>query len=210
MTIIYVGKSGRLNTILHDIISKEISLNIKSAKDYSILDYNSYIIYAGRYLSQSKIDISNISEKFLYLSTFCPNDYYDVYQRQKTKDSVCVSYSGGNVVYIPFIREFLPEKLKERISDKKTGYTVYITTVNDVAKYIINFGVENHHLKVDKLNIKLDFNDKICVKLFSYLYKKSQDKSNLVLNFIKASEKIIQKIFFCLPISCVFIKSDYL
>ncbi|EMQ4857682.1 hypothetical protein ABM016_17440 [Morganella morganii] len=210
MNINYLGKRGKLNEKLQKFLieNKNINLNIISACNFDKMESNKFTIYAARFLYQTKIPTDSINNKFIYLSTLSSNIYNDLYQKRKEIDSNKVLENGGKVIYIPFINEVMPSYIKTRVVSYNTEYYIYVTSIEKISDTILSSltGISNKYiLDKDKKNLHLNSREKMMYSIFSFLYKRCSDSSDIPLKLVKLIEKISHKIFFCFPLSCVYV-----
>ncbi|OCA56605.1 hypothetical protein [Photorhabdus namnaonensis] len=208
MNVTYVGKRGLLNEKLHALLSRKIKLSVISTLNFNSFYKENTVIYAARYLSQSRINLSDTSDSFIYLSTLVPNNFHDSYQKRKNLDSLDVLESGRKVIYIPFIKELIPTYIKKRLITVKSDYFIYITSINEISSSILELISSDSQSK--KLTspcnyLYLNKRERLMFSLFSFIYKRVFNYPYFLINFVKILEKTLQKILFCIPLSCVYI-----
>jgi hypothetical protein len=217
MKLCYIGTSGRLNTVL---IEKLKSLNLpfelvcEPARDPSYLNIEecSSVIYGGRLLShETFLFLKSKKMSIIYISTFVPNEFFDLYQFGKQLDEQKAEVLDGNILRIPFISEFLPKKLESILTDEDSDYSVAITSIKNIISSLDALVKgEQGALGMTHKSIDYGLNDKVIWMFFSRLYNVSRIIKNLFfkkkfLLFVKVLEKIIHFIFRGSGISAVFV-----
>ncbi|EMK6591829.1 hypothetical protein V9J99_003649, partial [Vibrio cholerae] len=140
MKISYIGRGGVLNTMLHDSLQKlGHDVDVLSARETNSLVSGSLVVFGGRNVGKSILGLIKDADRFVYLSTMIYNGYLDAYQSTKHENSIDVIDSGGKVIYIPFVEELTPLVASRIITEEVTGFYIYSTSVDYIAKNIISY-----------------------------------------------------------------------
>lgn len=213
VSCVYIGKTGKLNQRLGEILNGNISRLLSARESLeSKLAENEIVIWGGRYLDDKFLSEYSSKIKIIYISTYIYNDFCDNYQLNKINDTKKIKKIKGKSIDIPFIKDFHNQLLESISSKEESNYITYLTSVENIAELIVKLkNDENVSLKMEKVNLKLNNREKVLWYIFSLLYKK-KNKSNLSFsgrlynNLVKLLEKIMHKILFCHGLSAVYIE----
>ncbi|EGR1063805.1 TPA: hypothetical protein ACYHOF_002359 [Vibrio cholerae] len=213
MKISYIGRGGVLNTMLHDSLQKlGHDVDVLSARETNLLVSGSSVVFGGRNVGKSILGLIKDADRFVYLSTMIYNGYLDAYQSTKHENSIDVIDSGGKVIYIPFVEELTPLVVSRIITEEVTGFYIYSTSVDYIAKNIISYVKGNDEpLLFHKVNVKSNLVNGLLWRYFGRMYSLVGKISNKefklkVLIVVKIMEKLAHKVTFSSGLSTVFVK----
>lgn len=213
MNKMYFGKTGILNNFIAGSLDSKDELEIVSVKKLDVLLKDECrVVFAGRYLTKEFLDLVSISNKkvdVLYLSTFSGNDFRDYYQQLKFEDERRIFALSGDVLRIPFIIDWIPDRLAKEFSSESTGYFIYHVSKDSVScainKYFRSGFVES--LEPEKKHVSLSLREKIswCIFRNLYTYLNKRKTSKYAYYSVKLAEKIAHKLFFMSGVSSVYV-----
>jgi hypothetical protein len=215
--LIYIGKSGVLNTKLQLLLEKSgIDLKVLSARepiefhDTSPLS-KKHIIFGGREIGgwQSVFNALNSEDRIIYLSTFLGNNFHDGYQESKKSELEKICNSHPNVVSynIPFIEELLPLNVDALLSRPLNGQGWGYLSMVSLDEIVNSIKSEKSTISTTKQSVYLSRREKALWLIYSKLYRVGNlSNSTKVLTAIKVVEKLSHLMLRTSGLSCVFIQ----